>query len=133
LRFLDVDDVLRLYHRVMEASGGTPGLRDQGLLESAVAGPRMSFGGEELYPTLAEKAAALAYALARNHPFVDGNKRIALAAADAMLRLNGFRLEADDDTLERVFLELAAGRLSRKALAEFVASHLGPRPAPREG
>ena len=87
-RFLDVEQVKHLHTLVLEQSGGSAGLRDEGGLESAVAQPQASFGGTDLYPSLAEKAAALAYALVQNHAFVDGNKRIGHAAMEVFLLVN---------------------------------------------
>lgn len=127
MRYLDVESVVRIYLRVMQSTGGSAGIRDRALLESAVAQPRMSFGGADLYPTLEEKAAALAFALGKNHPFVDGNKRIALAASDALLRINGFKLSGTDDELEAVFLQLAAGKLDREGLTAWFQAHVVPR------
>jgi len=75
MRYLTVGEVLEIYSRVMSQSGGEVGIRDLGTLESAVAQPRMTFNGEELYPTIVEKASALGFSLIQNHPFVDGNKR----------------------------------------------------------
>lgn len=74
MRYLTLGEVLGIYRRVMEQSGGMAGIRDLGALESAVAQPRMTFSGEDLYPTLVEKAAALGFSLIQNHPFADGNK-----------------------------------------------------------
>jgi len=75
MRYLTVGEVLEIYSRVMSQSGGEVGIRDLGTLESAVAQPHMTFNGEELYPTIVEKASALGFSLIQNHPFVDGNKR----------------------------------------------------------
>jgi death on curing protein len=97
-----------------------------GGLESALAQPRMSFGGEELYPTLADKGAALAFTLIQNHPFVDGNKRIGHAALEAFLLLNGYELDAPVDNQEQVILEVAAGRMRRDIFAVWVEEHITP-------
>ena len=127
MRYLDIEQMLRLYERVMRTTGGSVGLRDRSLLESAIAGPRMTFGGEDLYQTLEAKAAALGFSLIKNHPFVDGNKRIALAATDAFLRLNGFRLVGGPDEVEATFLSLAAGEMTRESFTEWVRAHVQPR------
>jgi death-on-curing protein len=84
----------------------------------------MSFGGIELYATLAEKAAALCYSLVMNHAFVDGNKRIGHAAMETFLIMNGFEMDADVDDAESVILGLAAGELRRAAFTEWVAKHV---------
>jgi len=80
VRYLSLGEVLELHRRIIEATGGSPGLRDLAALESVVAQPRMTFGGADLHPDLASKAAALGFALIKNHPFVDGNKRVGHAA-----------------------------------------------------
>ena len=95
-------------------------MRDLAGLESAAAQPRMSFGGEDLYPDAIEKAVALGFSLIRNHPFVDGNKRIGHASMEVMLVLNGVSLEAPIDDAERVILGVASGQLGRDELSAFV-------------
>jgi death-on-curing protein len=104
MRYLSLAEVLVLHDRIITHSGGAAGLRDLGSLESALAQPRATFDGVDLYPSLAEKAAALAYSLVGNHPFVDGNKRIGHAALETFLVLNGFELEATVDDAESLFL-----------------------------
>jgi len=89
VRYLNLEELLELHRMVLRQSGGTPGLRDPNGLESALAQPRMTFGGEDLYPSLVEKAAALGFSLVMNHPFIDGNKRIGHAAMETFLVLNG--------------------------------------------
>lgn len=125
--YLDVDDVLEIHGTVARQSGGSPDLRDRGGLESAVAQPQMAFGGADLYPTLIEKAAALAYSLAMNHPFVDGNKRIAHAAMATFLDVNGFKVAAPVDEQEATFLALAAGRLRRDDFNAWLTSRAIPK------
>ncbi|MGL4553671.1 MAG: type II toxin-antitoxin system death-on-curing family toxin [Gemmataceae bacterium] len=127
MEYLNLVEVLRLHQFVIEESGGAPGVRDHGALESAVAQPRMTFGGEELYPTLAEKAAALGFSLVCNHPFVDGNKRIGHAAMATFLRLNGWRVSAPVDEQEAVILRLAAGGMRREEFTEWVRAHMTER------
>ena len=94
MRYLTVEEALEPHARLLEQFGGSEGLRDPGALASAVEQPRMTFGGEELYPRVAEKAAILGFALAKNHPFVDGNKRTAHAAMEVFLMLNDHEIEA---------------------------------------
>jgi len=127
MRYLTVEEVLILHNRVIEQTGGGLGVRDQGGLEAAVAQPKMTFGGEELYPTLVEKAAALGVSLAMNHPFVDGNKRTAHMAIEVFLILNGFEIEASVDEQETVMLDLAAGTLKREAFAKWLEQRVQPR------
>jgi len=114
MRFLTLDEVLELHRIAIDRSGGSPGVRDQGLLESALAQPEMTFAGRDLYPTLADKAAALGYSLVMNHPFVDGNKRVGHATMETFLVLNGHEIAADVDEQERVVLGVAAGTISRE-------------------
>ncbi len=108
---------------MIEQSGGSHGIRDENL-DSAVVQPMMAFGGQELYPTIVEKAAALAFSLVMNHPFVDGNKRIGHAAMETFLVLNGHEINARVDEQEPVFLSLAAGKLEREPFVEWVQSHV---------
>lgn len=91
MRYLSVEEVILLHSLLISQSGGSAGLRDRGALESAMAQPEASFGGEELYPSLAAKAASLGHSLIQNHPFVDGNKRIGHGAMEVFLFLNGGR------------------------------------------
>ena len=114
--YLSVEQVL-LLHEAGEKFGGSTGLRDRGGLESAVARPAMTFGGEDLYPDGASKAAALLHSLVMNHAFVDGNKRIGIAAAELFLRLNGYRLDANDEDLEELTVTVARGEIDAEALA----------------
>ena len=128
MRHLSLGEVLELHRRIVEGPGGPTAVRDLGLLESAVAQPRMTFGGHDLYPELADKAAALGYSLIQNHPFIDGNKRVGHAAMEALLMLNGFELDAPIDDAERAVLDLAAGRLTREAFTAWVRKHTRPSP-----
>ena len=119
-RKLIVGHTLDLHERLLATSGGASGLRDLGALESAVSQPHGAFGGQDLYPDLARKAAALCYSLVMNHPFLDGNKRVGHAAMETFLLLNGHEIECDVDEQEEVILHLAAGDLSRNAFTEWV-------------
>ncbi len=125
-RYLRLSEVLALYQAVMQATGGAAGLRDLGALMAALAQPRQTYAGEDLYPTLAAKAGALAYSLMQNHPFLDGNKRIAHAAMEVFLVLNGYEIQADIEEQERVFKTVAAGQLSRAAFIAWVEKHMVP-------
>ena len=128
-RYLTLEEVLELHRLTLEQSGGLGGVRDLGGLESALAQPQMAFGGQDLYPTLAEKAAALGFSLVCNHPFVDGNKRVGHAAMETFLVLNGWELAAGVDEQEQLVLRLAAGSLKREEFTDWVRSHLRQRPA----
>lgn len=124
MRCLTLGEVLDLHRRIIEQSGGAEGVRDLGSVESAVAQPQLTFGGEELYPTIESKATALCFSLVMNHAFVDGNKRIGHAAMETFLVLNGLELTADVDDAETVILSLASGKLSRESLLMWVTSQV---------
>lgn len=124
MRYLTIDEVLEIYSRVMQQSGGETSIRDIGGLESAIAQPRMTFGGEELYPTIVEKAAALGYSLVQNHPFIDGNKRTGHATMEMFLVLNGFEIDADVGEQVEVILRLASGKLGREAFSTWLDSRV---------
>lgn len=124
MRHLSLGELIELHQQLIEQSGGADGIRVFGLAESALAQPQMSFGGDPLYPTLADKAAALCFSLVLNHPFVDGNKRIGHAAMETFLIMNGFELNADVDDAESVILRLAAGEVERSDFTRWVRAHL---------
>jgi death on curing protein len=126
-RYLTVDEVMELHRLLLEQSGGLEGVRDLGGLQSAVAQPSMTFGGRELYADLAEKGAALAFSLIRNHHFLDGNKRIGHAAMETFLMLNGWELESGVDEQEQVILRLAAGKMDRVQFTTWAQLHLRQR------
>ncbi|MGA8054544.1 MAG: type II toxin-antitoxin system death-on-curing family toxin [Burkholderiales bacterium] len=123
MRYLTLGEVLALHRRILAESGGRPGLRDLGAIASALSQPRVSVGGQDAYPTVIDKAAALGYSLIRNHGFIDGNKRTAHAAIEVFLVMNGMELRASVDDQERFMLALAAGDVSREALAEWLRAH----------
>ncbi len=126
MRYLTTGELLELYRRVVQQSGGALGVRDLGALESALAQPRMTFDGVDLYPELAEKAAALGFSLIQNHPFIDGNKRIGHAAMELFLIFNGSELQAAVGEQESVILRLASGELPRDQFAAWVRDHITP-------
>lgn len=124
MRYLTLGEVVALHRAIIDSTGGATGIRDLGGLESALAQPRATFAGSDLHATIPAKAAALGYSLTLNHPFVDGNKRVAHAAMEVFLNLNGLQLLADIDEQERLMLDLAAGRSSRQALEDWVNQHI---------
>lgn len=126
IRYLALAEVLELHRSIIERWGGASGIRDLGALESALAQPRQSFEGQDLYPEITSKAAALCFSLVLNHPFVDGNKRIGHAAMETFLMSNGHELRATVDEQERIMLDLAAGTLSRDTFTEWVKQHTEP-------
>jgi death-on-curing protein len=126
-RFLDVEVVLRLHARQIERFGGTAGVRDAGLLDSALAQPQATFGGKLLHPTLAEQAAAYLH-LSKNHPFVDGNKRTAFAVMDTFLRVNEKRLLLTNDEAYDLVMQVAQGQIDKPALASLIAAAIQSLP-----
>ncbi|NJL55753.1 type II toxin-antitoxin system death-on-curing family toxin [bacterium] len=124
IRYLTLAEVLKLHRRIVEESGGALGLRDVGLLESAVNQPRMTFGEQELYPTLIDKASALCFSMVMNHPFIDGNKRTGHAAMETFLVLNGLEISAPADKQEQIILNLASGELRRDAFTEWLQQNV---------
>ena len=127
MRYLTLNEVLELHRELILRFGGSSGIRDMGALESAIAQPRMAFGGEDLYPTIIEKAVALGYSIIKNHPFIDGNKRTGHAAIEIFLVLNGHEIKASTDDQEQVILRVAAGELSRKELEKWLRLNLVER------
>jgi death-on-curing protein len=127
MRYLTMGEVVALHQRLIATTGGAAGIRDLGGLESSLAQPRASFGGDDLYPGVIEKAAALGFSLVMGHPFVDGNKRTGHAAMETFLVLNGYELGAPVDEQERVMLQLAAGELPRGQFVDWVRSRAIPR------
>ena len=126
IRYLSLAEVLTLHGLIIDQTGGSDGLRDLGMLESALGQPRQTFGGEDLYPDLPSKAVALGFSLINNHPFVDGNKRVGHAAMEAFLMLNGFEISASVDDAEAEILAVAAGQRTREDLQRWVESHAVP-------
>jgi death on curing protein len=124
VRYLTLSELLQLYQAVMDASGGSPGIADLGLIESALAQPRATFGEQELYPDLPAKAAALGYSLITNHGFTDGNKRAGHAAMETFLLLNNWEIDCGIDEQERLILQVAAGGSSCEALTHWLRGHL---------
>jgi death-on-curing protein len=114
---LELAHVLEIHEAVLKAFGGGEGIRDLNLLESAVAAPQATFGGTSVYSDLVEVGAAYLFFLCRNHPFIDGNKRVALASCLVFLRLNGIEPESDSQAWETLTLDVAASRLDRDGTA----------------
>ena len=127
MQFLTLEHILILHKRVIDQSGGSIGILDQGILESALAQPFMSYGEQELYPTLIEKVAALGFSLINNHPFVDGNKRIGHAAIEVTLLMNGYEIQADVDPQEAVILAVDSSEMNRESFLEWLQNHVVKR------
>ncbi|HEX5138379.1 MAG TPA: type II toxin-antitoxin system death-on-curing family toxin [Planctomycetota bacterium] len=121
--FLALEHVLAIHRRSIREFGGDSAVRDQGLLESAIAMPAAQFGGSFLHDGVPAMAAAYLFHLCRNHPFVDGNKRTALASAEVFLFLNGMRLRATNDEVEALTLGVAASRISKDETTALFVKH----------
>lgn len=126
LRWISRDGLVRLHSQGLQMFGGPEGLRDDNMLESALARPINQFHYDNTVD-LADMAAAYAFGIARNHPFVDGNKRAAFLAIGLFLGKNGYALEADQGDVTRTILALAAGDLTEDQLAEWVRAHMVAR------
>jgi len=124
IRSVTIAEVLETYQRVMQESGGLIGIHDFGALESALAQPYMTFDGNELYPSLAEKAAALGFSLIQNHPFIDGNKRTGHAVMAMFLAMNNFKIDANIDEQFEIIMSVASGNLKREDFAEWLLNHI---------
>ena len=124
MRYLALGDILELYRRIMEETGGAIGIRDLNGLQSALAQPRMTFEGKDLYPSVAAKAAALGFSLVLNHPILDGNKRLGHAAMELFLLMNGQEILASVDQQQEVILGVAKGEMRRAEFLNWLEHHL---------
>lgn len=122
--FLDIEDVLRIHTRQIKRFGGDPGIRDRGLLESALAMPRASFGGQYVHEDVLAMAGAYLFHLAKNHAFIDGNKRVALGSMLYFLHLNAVPYEFPDDALQACVLAVAAGDMTKDQATAFIREHV---------
>ncbi len=125
--FLTLDEILAIHADQIERYGGRPGIRDLGLLQSALGVPAATFDAAFLHPSLHDMGAAYLFHLARNHPFVDGNKRTALMAMLAFLGLNGLRMNAEPDEVFELVSGVAAGRVSKAEVSVFLERHVHSR------
>jgi death on curing protein len=124
--FLTLNEVVEIHRDQIERYGGSLGVRDLGLLKSAVAMPAAAFGGQYLHTDLHEMAAAYLFHIVQNHPFIDGNKRAGAVATDVFLTLNDLRLTATEDDYADLVLSVACGETSKSAAAEFLRAHSKP-------
>lgn len=123
IRFL-TKEILIHYHRdQVRRYGGSDGIRDEGLLDSALAQPQATFGGTYIHKDLFHMAAAYGYHLCQNHPFVDGNKRMALIAMYLFLFANGYEIVADKKSLYAIVIDLASGKVQKEEIAEYLKNH----------
>jgi death-on-curing protein len=127
MRYLTVEEIISLHVAIISRSGGILGIRDHGVLESAVAQPKMTFDGKDLYPATVDKAAALGHVIISNHPFLDGNKRTGQAAMEVFLVLNGCEIKAPVDEQEKLILKIATGSMSKDDLAEWLERRIVER------
>lgn len=120
---LSKSQILIIHDQLIAEIGGSSGLRDDGMLESALNAPFQTFGGEDVYPSLQQKAARLCFGLVKNHPFVDGNKRIGAHVMLIFLALNGVELQHSQKELSDVILKLSAGEIAAEDLSSWILSH----------
>ena len=120
IRFLDKSTILIFHEHQIKTYGGSPGIRDEGLLESALAQAEQSFGGEYVHSTIFEMAAAYGFHICKNHPFFDGNKRTALVAMYTFLHVNGWKIVADKKVFYATVMALASGNLEKAELTKFL-------------
>jgi death on curing protein len=121
--YLTAEQVLFVHYRLLSETGGEQGVRDLGLLESAVARPQATFDRQELYPDIFEKAAALMESLINNHPFVDGNKRTGIACAVLLQRQNGISFSAKNAELEKFTLRVASSNVGHSETTKWLKNH----------
>jgi len=120
---LSIEDIIALHSMLISRSGGLDGIRDFNLLDLSVNSPYHTFGGQYLYPTIQAMASHLAFSLIKNHPFLDGNKRIGIFALMVFLKINGLPLNCTDDELETLGWGLADSSITEADLLEWVNSH----------
>ena len=124
MKILKTRQILLLHSVLIAESGGSDGVRDEGLLDSAVNTPFQTFSGQDLYPTVLEKAVRLGFGLIRNHPFIDGNKRIGTHAMLVFLNLNSITLSYEDDELISTILSVASGEMDADGLLKWIQQHI---------
>ena len=120
---LTKEQVLMLHERLIQTTGGSLGMRDEGMLDSALSNPFQTFGGEELYPSIQAKAAQLCYGLVKNHSMIDGNKRLGTHVMLVFLALNGYELSYSQDELSTTILALASGGLGEEDVLQWIIQH----------
>lgn len=123
MKYVTLEEVLAIHHYLLQETGGSSGIRDLNLLQSAVARPRASFGGKDLYPSIWLKVAALIQSLILNHPFVDGNKRTAFTAGVRFLKVNGIKFQAEQKAIIDFVLAIEKKEESLKEIATWLKKH----------
>ena len=122
-KFIPEKLVLIIHADLLQRYGGQPGLRDRGQLESALAQPKMTFSGKEVHKTAFDKAAAYAFHVCNNHPFIDGNKRVAFVLMDVFLQKNGWEIQATEEEAYSMMMSRASGKLSKAQLSSWLKEH----------
>lgn len=125
MKHLSKEQIMCLHSMAIKKTGGLDGIRDEGLLESALSSPFQSFDGEELYPSVQFKAARLGFSIIKNHPFLDGNKRIGILVMMVFLDINGIELECSDEDIIDLGLGIASGKYNDEYIAEWILSCSG--------
>lgn len=120
---LSKEQVILLHQRLIETTGGSTGIRDEGMLESALSNPFQSFGDVELYPSIQAKAAQLCFGIVKNHPMIDGNKRLGTHVMLVFMELNGYELLYTQQELSNTILDLAAGKIGFETILQWIISH----------
>lgn len=123
MRTLTIADIILLQHKLINQTGGSHGVRDLGLIESALSRMQASFDGEDLYVTIESKVAAVTFSLINNHGFIDGNKRAGIAVMLLLLRINGYCLKYTQAELIRIGLGIASGELNEFSIVEWIQQH----------
>ena len=123
VHFIPRDVVLTIHADLLQRYGGEPGLRDAGVLDSALAQPKITVGGKNAHKTLFDKAAAYGFHVCKGHPFVDGNKRVAFVLMDIFLQKNGWQIESPEEEAYRMMMDLATGRLTKAQLSSWLKDH----------
>lgn len=123
MKFLSKEQLINLHSIVIKRTGGISGIRDNGLLDSAINSPFHTFGGEELYPSIQSKAAKLGYSIIKNHPFLDGNKRIGILAMMVFLEVNGIELKCTDEEIIDLGLGIASGKYDSEYITKWIIDY----------
>ena len=124
MKWISKEQVLSLHSELVVDFGGSDGIRDEAMLDSALNAPFQTFGGADLYPGVIEKAARIGFGLVKNHPFVDGNKRIGTHMMLVFLKLNNVEIEYEDDELIAVILSIASGDMDDERLRKWIENHI---------
>lgn len=124
MRFLSVDDIVLFHEKIIKETGGSYGIRDIGLIESALNRALMTYGGRDLYPTILEKIAVVTHSLITNHGFVDGNKRIGVAVMILLLKMNNIKIKYTQQEIVDLGLKVAEGSWKEKDILDWIKGHI---------